>query len=108
MPAAMKLIRAAMMFAVISLAACGGKVVVDASASGGSGGAGGGVVGEPTACPAQVPDDEQVMGIVGQPCSIVDQVCASNNGCGGCSVTCKGGVWTSTSGALCFSVGGTC
>src|SRR3954471_89213 len=88
-----------------AMTACGGKVVVDgASGNGGAGGTGS----MPVACPSPQPNDSEVMSLPGQPCDAAGQVCASNNGCGGCSVSCNNGVWASTDGELCFSVGGAC
>jgi hypothetical protein len=100
------------MVAAVAMTACGGKVVVDGVAgNGGAGGAGGGASSTPfpTACPADASfNDTVIMGLVGATCIPDAQVCASNNGCGGCSVTCVNGVWTSTNADLCFSVGGAC
>jgi hypothetical protein len=94
--------------AALAMTACGGKVVVDGLAGGGGAGGSGGAPGTPTTCPSDFPQDDQVMNLLGKTCIPADQICASNNGCGGCSVTCKGGVWTSTDADLCFSVGGAC
>jgi hypothetical protein len=85
--------------------ACGGKVLVDGvRGDGGGGGAGGS---GPAACPSP-PDDQDVQKLVGKACNVEAMVCASNNGCGGCSVTCKDGAWVSTDTMLCFSIGPTC
>jgi hypothetical protein len=46
--------------------------------------------------------------MVGKECDQPDQECASNNGCGGCSVTCRNGKWESTDPNLCYSIGPTC
>jgi hypothetical protein len=94
--------------AAFAMTACGGKVVVDGTAGGGGAGGAGGAPGTPTTCPSDFPADSEVMNLVGQSCIPADQICASNNGCGGCSVTCKNGVWASTNADLCFSVGGAC
>lgn len=100
------------MVAAIAMTACGGKVVVDGvSGNGGAGGTGGTTSSSPisVACPNDASfNDTAVMAIVGLACAPADEVCASNNGCGGCSVTCKNGIWTSTNADLCFSVGGSC
>ncbi len=61
----------------------------------------------PKACPMP-PTDQEVEQLLGAPCSSDNQTCASNNGCGGCSVTCKNGVWTQLGEQLCYSVGPTC
>ena len=85
--------------------ACGGKVLVDGiRGDGGAGGARGGGLG---VCPTP-PDDQDVQNLVGKACNVEEMVCASNNGCGGCSVTCKGGAWVSTDTMLCFSIGPAC
>ena len=89
-----------------SLLACGGKVLVDGVAGVGGGGGAGGA--SPTSCPAGQPDDKEVQSLLGKPCNTASMVCASNNGCGGCSVTCKNGAWVSTDTNICFSVGPTC
>jgi hypothetical protein len=52
--------------------------------------------------------DDVIQGMVGEPCDQPNQECASNNGCGGCSVTCRNGAWESTDASLCYSVGPTC
>ena len=98
--------------AIGSGSACGGDVVVEqqtASAQAGSGGNGGGsgAGGGPVACPSG-PMDQAIQTLVGKPCATADEVCASNNGCGGCSVTCRNGVWTSTDASLCYSIGEAC
>jgi hypothetical protein len=103
---------------IMMTSACGGNVVVD-HASTGSGGmgaigaptgtAGHGTGGAPVACPGKALfDNSQVIDLVGKPCANADDVCSNNNGCGGCSVTCVNGVWTSTNPQLCYTVGGTC
>jgi hypothetical protein len=79
---------------------CGGNVTVDNTGAGGGGGAA-------QACP-NGPGDQDIQELVGKPCSTAAAVCASNNGCGGCSVTCTGGVWVSTDQTLCFSIGMGC
>jgi hypothetical protein len=101
------------MAAALAMTACGGKVVVDGNGgiggAGGAGGAGGGSSSTPVLCPSEASwSDPAVMDLVGKACIPDQGVCASNDGCGGCSVTCKNGVWSSTNADLCFFVGGTC
>ena len=104
---------------VLGLAACGdsdssktssgpgtGGGAHAAGGAGGSGGSGGGA-GAPSVCP-KGPLDEAVKALEGMPCSTLGEECASNNGCGGCSVTCKDGVWTATDGPICYDVGPGC
>jgi hypothetical protein len=95
-----------------AIAACGGKVLVDQPPNGSGGAAGGGRTGgtDPggTACPSVVPSDAEVQALAGTACSIAGEVCKSNNGCGGCSVTCTGGVWVSTDAELCYFIGAAC
>ena len=95
------------MVAAVAMTACGGKVVVDGAA--GIGGAGGSPA-TPVACPSEAQfTDSIVIDLVGQGCAQLAEVCASNNGCGGCSVTCSNlGIWASTNAELCFSIGGSC
>jgi hypothetical protein len=89
-------------------AACGDGDSPEGSGDGGAGGSGGaGAGGAPAACPGG-PLDDYVKELVGKPCSEEGEECASNNGCGGCSVTCKNGVWESTDGQLCYSIGAAC
>ena len=98
------------MAAALAMTACGGKVVVDGNGGvgGGAGGAGG-AASTPVACPSDASfSDPAVMDLVGKACIPDQAVCASNDGCGGCSVTCTGGIWKSTNADLCFFVGGTC
>ena len=86
-------------------AACGddgpnGSTSTSTGGTGGSGSAGGdGAGGAPVACHSGGLDD-YIKELVGKPCSEEAEVCESNNGCGGCSVTCTDGVWTSTNGNL--------
>jgi hypothetical protein len=88
---------------------CGAKTIDPGTGGKGSGGGlGGSTSGDLATCPSGGPQDQEIMDRVGQPCTTADQTCASNNGCGGCSVTCTNGVWTSTSAELCYSVGGAC
>ena len=58
------------------------------------------------------PDDGYVRSLVGEPCAEIEDAssnfCQSNNGCGGCTVMCKDGVWTPTDTDVCYSVGGGC
>ncbi len=96
--------RLAVLWAVLALVACGGKAVVDGKA--GAGGAGGGGSGA-VACP-NPPNDQSVSALVGKPCTPGAEVCASNDGCGGCSVSCKNGAWAATNAKLCFSIGAAC
>jgi hypothetical protein len=86
----------------ITLVACGGNVNV--GGSGGSGGTGSNAI----ACPGPGSADQDVTELENKPCATDAEVCSSNNGCGGCSVTCKNGKWTSTDSTLCYSIGGTC
>lgn len=97
------------MVAAVAMTACGGKVVVDGAAGIGGAGGAGGAPATPVACPSEAQfTDSIVMELVGQSCAPANEICASNNGCGGCSVTCTNGVWTSTNPDLCFSIGGAC
>ena len=107
MGTAMKKLCAVLLLGTLStLVACGGKVLVDGF-NGGGGGSGGSGGGDPAACPTAV-DDQQVQDLVGKACDAEAMVCASNNGCGGCSVTCKNGVWASTDAMVCVSIGTGC
>jgi hypothetical protein len=83
--------------------ACGGKVIAENQGNGGGGGSTG------SSCPLS-PQDPDVQNLAGKACSMANQVCASNNGCGGCSVTCVNGVWKATSADnnVCFSIGTGC
>jgi hypothetical protein len=74
---------------------------------GGGGGGAGGSAGELAVCPS-FPSDQEVQERAGQPCSKNDQTCFSNDGCGGCSITCTDGVWTSTNQGLCYFIGNDC
>lgn len=83
----------------------GGTANGGASADGGRGGSGGG---GPVACGdtqgPDISDDESIEALVGRPCNEADATCSSDNGCGGCSVTCVDGVWQSTDDELCFNL----
>jgi hypothetical protein len=86
----------------LSCWACGSDDENASSGSGGDGGASGAV-----ACQLGSMDSV-IQDMVDEPCATADEECSSNNGCGGCSVTCRNGTWEPTDGGLCYSVGGSC
>src|SRR5690348_8626873 len=95
---------------LLLLAACGGRVVVDAAPEA-SMGAGGGVPAQDdvVACPAASGSDitvpgDQIEALVGKPCGSSGATCDNNNGCGGCFVTCKDGLWAPEYDVVCYSV----
>src|SRR5262245_18387609 len=93
------------------LCACGGDVEKegkgDSAGTGGGGGGSGGSGGMPASCPSG-PLDREVQALVGKPCATNDELSASNNGCGGCTVRCVDGVWASDGKELCYSIGAAC
>src|SRR5689334_661650 len=90
-----------------ALVTCGGKVVLELDKGGGGAGGTGGSGSGAAKCP-NAPFDPDVIALEGKPCDTDADVCSSNNGCGGCSVTCQDGVWTSTDAMICFAIGSTC
>lgn len=62
---------------------------------------------QPKACPVP-PSDQDIEGLLGQLCGPEGDTCASNNGCGGCTIRCIKGIWTQAGPELCYSVGPTC
>src|SRR5262245_39166049 len=80
-----------------------------ASSVGGHGGAGGqgGDGGGPVARKPAVCHDQIIKDMLGKRGAQEGEECASNNGCGGCTVVCKDGTWTND-GPLCYSIGAAC
>src|SRR5262249_24984808 len=87
---------------LLLVAACGGRVVVDAAPESSA-------QDDVVACPAASGSDfmlpgDQIEALVGKPCGSSGATCDNNNGCGGCFVTCKDGVWAPEFDSVCLSV----